>query len=263
MNSFRDRVVLITGAASGIGRQLALTLAREGARIAAVDLSREGLDRLTADLAGQDPLATAIVDVTDLSALRRATAALEGQLGPTDVLIANAGIGRETAALTFKAEDVNAQLHVNLIGVVNSIDAVLAGMRQRRRGHLVAISSLASFHGIPRMAGYCAIKAGVNALMDSLRVELRPLGIDCTTICPGWIRTPLTEPIGVPAHLMMRVEEAVDRMVAAIRARKRFVAFPASSVLQVRLLRHLPGGLGDWLAGRFLAQAARMKVPEG
>ncbi len=102
------------------------------------------------------------------------------------------------------------------------------------------------------MAGYCASKAGVNALMDGLRVELKSLGIATTTICPGWIRTPLTANIDVPHVNMMTVEEAVRRIVQAIRARKTFVAFPAGTVWQVRLLRYLPLRVGDWLAYRLL-----------
>src|SRR5262249_54383520 len=161
------------------GRQLALTLAAEGARIAALDRQAEGLDALAAELKGK-PLACAVADVTDLPGLRAAVARLEGELGPTDLLVANAGIGRETPALTFRAEDIAEQINVNLIGVANSIDAVLPGMRERRRGHLAALSSLASYRGLPLMAGYCASKAGVNALLDALRVELRPLGIAVT-----------------------------------------------------------------------------------
>src|SRR5579885_97065 len=192
MQSFANQVALVTGAGSGLGRQLALRLAAEGARIAAVDLSAEALAKLTAELAGK-PVATAVADVADVNALRAAVPQLEQQLGPVDLLIANAGIGRETSALAFRAEDVAAQVNVNLIGVANSIDAVLPGMLARRRGHLAAISSLASYRGLPKMAGYCASKAGVNNLLDGLRLELKPLGIAVTTICPGWIRTPLTE----------------------------------------------------------------------
>ncbi|HZT80250.1 MAG TPA: SDR family oxidoreductase, partial [Gemmataceae bacterium] len=181
MQSFANQVALVTGAGSGLGRQLALRLAAEGARIAAVDLSAEALAKLTAELAGK-PVATAVADVADVNALRAAVPQLEQQLGPVDLLIANAGIGRETSALAFRAEDVAAQVNVNLIGVANSIDAVLPGMLARRRGHLAAISSLASYRGLPKMAGYCASKAGVNNLLDGLRLELKPLGIAVTTI---------------------------------------------------------------------------------
>jgi short-subunit dehydrogenase len=102
------------------------------------------------------------------------------------------------------------------------------------------------------MAGYCASKAGVNALMDGLRVELKTLGIATTTLCPGWIRTPLTANIDVPHVNMMSVEAAVRRMVEAIRARRTFYAFPGGTVWQVRLLRYLPLWLGDLMAAQLL-----------
>jgi NAD(P)-dependent dehydrogenase (short-subunit alcohol dehydrogenase family) len=257
MDAFRDRVVLVTGAASGIGRRMALDLSAEGARVAALDLQAGALDELGKDFAGK-PFACAVADVTDLPAVRDAVARLEAQLGPTDVLIASAGIGRATPAENFRAEDVNAQVRVNLCGVVNCIDAVLPGMRQRRRGHLVALSSLASYHGLPRLGGYCASKAGLSALLDALRVELRPLGIAVTTLCPGWVRTPLTDPLGLPPAQAMEVGEAVRRMLHAVAARRPFLAFPAGNVWKVRLLRYLPRPLGDWLAHQRLVRAAKM-----
>src|SRR5262249_32781339 len=130
MQEFANRVVLVTGAGSGIGRRFAHVLAAEGARVAALDRSAESLAALAAELPGR-PFASAVADVTDLAATRAAAAELEARLGPTDLLFASAGIGKATSALDFKAEDVNAQINVNLVGVVNSIDAVLPGMRQR------------------------------------------------------------------------------------------------------------------------------------
>jgi NAD(P)-dependent dehydrogenase (short-subunit alcohol dehydrogenase family) len=250
MTSFADRTVLITGAASGIGRQLALTFAAEGARIGALDCNAAGLAELTAHLG--KGVAGAGADVTDLAGMQRAVADLEERLGPTDVLIACAGIAREMPAETYRAEDFAAQVNVNLIGVSNSVDAVLPGMRQRRRGHLVVLSSLASYHGLPRMAGYCASKAGVNALFDALRVELRPYDIAVTTLCPGFIRTPMTAPHARPGLDMMELEDAVRQMVRAIRARRPFLAFPSSAAWQMRLLRYLPLSWGDWLVARML-----------
>jgi NAD(P)-dependent dehydrogenase (short-subunit alcohol dehydrogenase family) len=256
MNAFANRVVLITGAGNGIGRELAVTLAAEGARISAIDIQADALASLRTQLPA-GACSTAVADVTDLAGLRQAVERLEGERGPTDILIANAGIGRETSALDFDADAVNAQVRVNLIGVVNSIDTVLPGMCQRRAGHLVAISSLASYRGLPRMAGYCASKAGVNALMDALRVELRPTGVACTTICPGWIRTALTAAIKLPTLKMMDVEVAVRRMVQAIRVKKPFLAFPPGIAWQVRLLRFLPRPVSDWMTYRFLVRLKR------
>ncbi|HEY7307887.1 MAG TPA: SDR family NAD(P)-dependent oxidoreductase [Gemmataceae bacterium] len=246
MESFRNRVVLITGAASGIGRTLALTLAREDARVAALDRQAEALDGLAADLKGKI-LACAVADVTDLAAVRAAVAQLETQLGPTDLMVASAGIGIETPAESFRAEDFTAQIQVNLIGVINTLDAVLPGMCARQRGHVAVLSSMASYRGLPHMGGYCASKAGVNSLLDALRVELRPKGIAVTTICPAWIRTPLTTPLDLPDKDMMEVDDAVRRIVEALRARRPFLAFPAGFAWQARLLRHTPRPISDWL----------------
>jgi NAD(P)-dependent dehydrogenase (short-subunit alcohol dehydrogenase family) len=232
---------------------MALTLAAEGARILAVDLHPEPLAALERDLAGK-PVAWAVADVTDRAALVPAVARLSERLGPVDLLIASAGIGLATPALDFPAEDFEAVVRVNLVGVANTIAAVLPSMMTRRRGHLVALSSLASFRGLPSMAGYCASKAGVNALMESLRLELKPRGIAVTTICPGWIRTPMTAKIAGSLPGLLEVDEAVRVMVEAIRRRRPFLAFPRSSATRVRLLRWLPCGVSDWLIGRMLRQ---------
>ena len=258
MHSFANRVVLITGAGSGIGRRLAQLLSAEGAAVAALDRNPEGLAALEKELQGR-PFAAAAADVTDLAATRAAAAQLESRLGPTDVLIASAGIGKETSALDFRAEDVAAQINVNLTGVANSVDAVLPGMRQRRRGQIVVLSSLASYRGLPLMAGYCASKAGVSALCESLRVELAPLGIAVTALCPGWIRTPLTKDIAVPQPYMMEVDYAVGRMLKAMRAQRPHAAFPRRAAWLVRLLRWLPARLSDWLVRRKFERMMQQK----
>ncbi|NBO92304.1 MAG: SDR family NAD(P)-dependent oxidoreductase [Planctomycetia bacterium] len=251
MSVFRDRVVLITGAASGIGRQLALLLAAEGAKIAALDLQAQGLESLQTELVGRT-FVRRTVDVTDLSALRQVVRDIEGQIGATDIVIASAGLGRGTPAAAWRAEDVNSILNVNLLGVVNTVDAVLPGMRQRRTGHFVVMSSLASYRGLPHMAAYSASKAACNTLCDSLRVELAGDGIAVSCVCPGWINTPMTQAIGIPSRLMMSLDDAALQIREAIRSRRKFVAFPLISAWQVWLLRSLPRPLGDWLAGLLL-----------
>src|SRR5262249_29413465 len=155
-----------------------LTLADQGYAIAALDLRPEGLVELEQTLKARNcSVACATADVGDAASLAAAAVELERRLGDTDLLVPNPGIGFGNSALDFRAEDFAAHLRVNLQGVANSVAAVLPGMLRRRRGHLVAISSLASYRGLPKMAGYCASKAGVNALLDALRVELRPHGI--------------------------------------------------------------------------------------
>jgi NAD(P)-dependent dehydrogenase (short-subunit alcohol dehydrogenase family) len=254
VSEFRDRVALITGAASGIGRRLAARLKQEGARLAAIDTNAAGLE----SLAQETGAATAVADVTDLTAMRAAARELEAKAGPTDLLIASAGIGRKTAAAPYDAEGFNATVMVNLVGLSNSVAAVVDGMRERRRGHLVALSSLASYRGLPFMSGYCASKAGVNALFDALRVELAAFGVRTTTVCPGWIKTPMTDNLGLKPGEVMAVEAAAEVILDAVRRDRAFVAFPGHLVRQVRLLKYLPRGLSDWLTRRHLERAKKL-----
>lgn len=246
-------VALITGAGSGIGRELARRLAGQGRAIAGVDRQAEGLAQLEAELKRQDrQIATEVADVTDGPLLRDKVASLEQRLGPIELMIASAGVGLETSSLSLRFEDLHAVIGVNLLGVANSVAAVLPGMLQRRQGHLVAISSLASFLGVPRMLAYCASKSGVNAFMDSLRVEVRPYNIYTTTLCPGWTRTPMTANIRHPMPGIMDVDYAVGRMLDAIRRRKSFAAFPRSMAWRLRIVNWLPRAARDWVIAKTL-----------
>jgi NAD(P)-dependent dehydrogenase (short-subunit alcohol dehydrogenase family) len=252
------RVALITGAASGIGRQLAINLANEGWAIGGIDLNADPLAKLANELSNK-PLATEVADVTDRRALEAAVARLEERLGPTEMVVASAGIGVETSALVSCADDIERTIRINLIGVSNTLMAVVPGMRRRRKGHLVAISSMASYRGIPRMAGYCASKAGVNALMDALRVELKPLGIVATTICPGWIKTPMTAELQGEMPGLMSVEDAARYILRAVREKRPFYAFPPALVRRSRMLRYLPIRASDWILSRMMPALPEFK----
>jgi NAD(P)-dependent dehydrogenase (short-subunit alcohol dehydrogenase family) len=225
MNTPTQPVALITGAGSGIGRALARILATDGYAIAAVDLSDDGLRGLAEELKDK-PYASAIADVTDPAGLQTAVRQLEASLGPVDLLVANAGVGYETTGVNYDIDGMNKIISVNLIGVSNSIGVVVPGMIERRRGHLVGVSSVASYRGLPRMLGYCASKAGVNAIMEGLRVELAPFGIHSTIVCPGWVKTPMTERLAGQLEHLLEVEEAAREIAYAIRNKLWFYTFP-------------------------------------
>lgn len=256
-------VTLITGAGSGIGRTLAQRLAREGHAIAAIDHREDGVRALAEELrAEQKPIAWALADVTHPDQLAQAVRDLETQLGPISLLIANAGIGIETSGLAYNMADMNKVMNVNLLGVSNSIGAVLPGMIERKRGHLVAISSIASYRGLPRMLAYCASKAGVNAIMDGLRVELAGEGIDVTTICPGWIKTPLTEKLEGRLEHLLTVDEAAEEILYAIRKKLRFYTFPRPMRWKLGFMLTWPLAWQDGLIRRMMHRINLKKMGE-
>jgi NAD(P)-dependent dehydrogenase (short-subunit alcohol dehydrogenase family) len=253
----QPRTALITGAGSGIGRCLAGVLAQDGYAIAGIDLREDGVRSLVEQLASQQKRAAwRVADVTDAKGLAAATRELEFELGPIDLLVANAGIGIETTGLNYDVEAMNKVIGVNLIGVSNSIGAVLPGMIERKRGHLVGISSVASYRGLPRLLAYCASKSGVNAIFDGLRVELQPLGIDVTIVCPSWVRTPLTERLE-GLEDVLDVDAACAEIAYAIRHKLDFHAFPRMMRWKLNFMLALPR---SWQDGMVRSMTGKIKV---
>src|SRR5262249_42349837 len=148
-------VVLLTGAAQGIGRATARALAERGFRLGLLDRAREPLEALETELgSAANDVVAATVDVRDGESLRQAVAHVEARLGPTEVLVACAGVGSLSSALDLDLEAFRQMLEINVLGVARSIEAVLPGMFARGKGHIVGISSVAGCRGMPWMPGY-------------------------------------------------------------------------------------------------------------
>jgi short-subunit dehydrogenase len=246
---WKGKVVLITGASSGIGRALALELGKRGARLGLTARRGEELLRLGEEIerAGGEALALP-ADVRDPAAMNEAAERVRARWGRVDVLVANAGMSSTTAGTRLNAGEVGDVISVNVLGVVNSVAAVLPGMLERGAGHLVAISSLASYRGMPKSGAYSASKAAVSTLFESLRVDLRRSGIDVTTIHPGFIRTPLTEGRKKKLPFLLEPEDAACRIIRAVERRARTYAFPWQLASLVRVIKHMPGAVYDRLA---------------
>ncbi|HEY3102317.1 MAG TPA: SDR family NAD(P)-dependent oxidoreductase [Pyrinomonadaceae bacterium] len=258
--NWANQVVLITGASSGIGRGLALELARRGANLGLVARRKEVLDEIVEDIRAQtnanggDSQAVRVValpaDVQDAQSMRAAADRLQAEFGRIDVLIANAGIGATNDAAELDAAKVANVINVNVIGVANSVAAVVPEMVKRGSGHLVVISSLAAYRGLPKSAAYCASKAAVSAMFESLRLDLNPRGIDVTIVHPGFIKTPLTAGRQAKLPWLQELEPAVKKIVKAIERRKKSFAFPWQLATIVRAGMFMPNAMYDWIASR-------------
>ena len=246
---WKDKVVLVTGASSGIGRALAVEWGRRGARVGVLARRAEALIEVAGEVERAGGKALALTaDVRDAAEMEKAVARVQELWGGIDVLVANAGMTTTTGATKLRAGEASDVISVNVIGVINSVAAVLPGMLERRGGHLVAISSLASYRGMPKSGAYSASKAAVSTFFESLRVDLRKSGIAVTTIHPGFIRTPMTAGRKTKLPFLMEVEPAARLIVRAVERRARTYAFPWQLASVVRLMKYIPDALYDRFA---------------
>jgi len=187
------RLAVVTGAASGIGRAIALLAARRGADLAVCDLDREGLAEVEGQAArlGRGVLARR-VDVADRDAMRAFAEAVHGGPGPADLLVNNAGVGLVGGFLDTELPDWDWIVGINLMGVVHGCHFFVPRMVERGSGHVVNLSSLAGYHANPALAAYTATKFAVLGLSEALRDELWGSGVGVTAVCPGIINTPIT-----------------------------------------------------------------------
>jgi NAD(P)-dependent dehydrogenase (short-subunit alcohol dehydrogenase family) len=189
---FRERTVLITGASSGIGRDIALTFAKMGARVALLARRADVLETLAAEIteAGGEALVLA-ADVTRRAEVRDAIDRALAHFGRIDVLINSAGIAIPDRVETMPPEDLERMMSVNLMGTLHTMQAVLPAMRAAGAGSIVNIASLAGRRGMPPLGAYCATKFAVVGLTEALRVELFGTGIRLSLVMPGVIDTPM------------------------------------------------------------------------
>jgi NADP-dependent 3-hydroxy acid dehydrogenase YdfG len=252
--AFADRSVLLTGAASGIGRALALRLVACGATVHAADLDPAGLDRLAAEASGPGKVVPRKLNVTDRADYARwieeCTAA-----GPIDYLFNNAGVSLLGEAHKVPFPRWRWLLDINVMGVMNGIMFVYPVMVKQGHGHLIATSSVAGVTGYATAAAYTASKKAVIGMCDSLAAEAKAYGVKVSVVCPGYVSSNIfTEDNVLGANVkevihdlpapMMTPETAARHYLDGVASRKQRIIFPANAKLLCALARWLPFTLG-------------------
>jgi short-subunit dehydrogenase len=247
---FRGRTALITGASSGIGRDLALNLAGMGARVALLARRRTMLEDLAREIAtvGNEPLVL-VADVTRREDCVAAVDRALGDFGHLDILINSAGIMEPGPVEALDGAALERMMRVNLFGTLHMMQAVLPAMRQARAGNIVNIASLAGRRGMPPLGGYCATKFAVVGLTEALRVELYGSGVKISLVMPGVIDTPMTQGgagvdqlKGVPAGLYaMPVQWVTSAAIAAIVFGLTEVDVPPGAAILEKIGALMPG----------------------
>jgi len=269
LGSFRKQVVLVTGASSGIGKEVVLSFARQGAKLALAARRRELLGEVAQ--AVRDTGSEVLVVPTDVTAPRAARAAVAKvyrKWGRLDILVNNAGIMIPSPVEALQPKDLEAMLRVNVFGALSMMQAVLPLMRRQERGSIVNVASLAGRRGVSPLGGYCATKFALVGLTEALRTELDPAQIHLGLVMPGVVDTPMARSIDQdetwPAMLNMPPEWVAAAVLLAVRFRLREISVPPGAAT-MEVLAALTPGISDTLirwgtaASRLLARRTSAK----
>ena len=274
IGTFRDQVVLVTGASSGIGRETALRFAQQGAAVALAARRRAQLEELAAAIETTGGQAMIVpTDVTDAHAARAAVAAVRRKWKRLDILVNNAGILKLAAVEKLRATDLEAMLQVNLFGALFMTQAALPLMRRQGNGSIINVASLAGRRGISPLGGYCATKFALVGLTEALRTDLADTPIHVGLVLPGVVDTPMAEGINQdellttwPSALNMPPEWVVAAVLLSARFHLREVSVPPGAAT-VELIGAMAPGITDTLirwttaAGRLLVGTPGKRAP--
>lgn len=244
--------VFLTGASSGIGEALARHYAAGGATLGLLARRGDLLRSLKASLDAPGDIYPC--DVRDLAAVSAAADDFIARFGVPDLVIGNAGVSFGT--LTEHAEDAavfREVLDINVMGLVNTFHPFVRPMRNRGSGTLAGIASVAGFRGLPGATAYSASKAAAIRYLEGLRVELRSSGVRVTTLCPGYIATPMTSRNPYPMPFILQADDAARRFARAIASGTSYAVIPWQMAIAGRVLAVLP----NWLYDRLVARGGR------
>ena len=237
--------ILITGASSGIGKAVAFEMAKRGYSLALTARRQAELEDIRTEILQQNPSAVVEVrslDVTDYEAVFATIRDLANTLSGLDIVFVNAGVGFNEPIGVGEFEKSRKTIEVNLLGAMATVDAAIGHFLERDSGHIVGVSSVAAYRGMPTDGSYGASKAGLSNYLEALRVEVYDKNIDVTVLHPGFIDTPLTEDL--PSRpFLISAEKAATIMAGMIEKKVKSSTVPVFPWNLIgRLLKMLPAG---------------------
>ncbi|MEZ0538757.1 SDR family oxidoreductase [Fibrella arboris] len=261
-SSFKQKVAWVTGASSGIGEALAISLARQGARLVLSARRPDELDRVALATGLPDSqLLILPLDVTADELLPGYVAAVLARFGQIDYLFLNAGITQRSFAIDTDLAVYRRLMDVNFFGAIALVQVVLPAMLAQKSGHFVVTSSVFGKIGVKQRTGYCASKHALHGYFDALRAEVAAAGLQVTMVCPGYIRTPIStsaltaqggnygksdkhQEQGMPAN------KCASKMLTAVAAGREEVYIGGSELFGIYLKRFFPALLARILRNR-------------
>jgi short-subunit dehydrogenase len=246
-----NKVVLLTGASSGIGYSLAKLLPKENCSVALISRRKYILDELAEELKnGGVKILSYKCDVGNIDEVRNIFELVEKDFGKIDIAILNAGASHRADVKNFSAEFAKEIFDANTFGIINCVEQLLPQFIQRKEGMIVGVSSLAESRGFPKSGFYNASKCAASLLLESLRIELKPYNIKVITVKPGFVRTPMTDKNEFHMPFLMDVDKATKIIIEGIKKEKRIIQFPFSTVIGSKMVKFMPDWLFDFLMSK-------------
>jgi short-subunit dehydrogenase len=241
--------IFITGASSGIGRELCFKYAAPGVTLGMLSNSNSGgLEETASSCRAKGAVVvTYLADVSDTAAMRRCIAEYITAAGHADLVIANAGVRHEEAEDYSDTEKSWRLMEVDVLGVMNTISPFVSLMKSRKAGPLAVVSSISAFRGTQNSGIYSASKAAVNIWMESMRLRLIPYSVKVTVLCPGFVKTAMTEGLTFWQPGSLSADRAAEIIQEGIARGKRTCVFPWQSRLIWGTFKLMPGELYDFL----------------
>ena len=247
------RTALVTGASSGIGSALAQLLARHGITVALVARRASELQNVADRITSEGGRSIVVpVDVSDPIAVTEAVKRVDAELDGLDLVVANAGVAVTRWSGKLVWDDCASTIGVNVVGATATLVAAIPGMIARGRGHLVGVSSLAAYRGLPKLAVYSASKAYLSSLLEALRIDLASKNITVSDVRPGYVRTAMNENTKGKMPLSLDASQAAQQIFDAILAKKALHAFPLPVASAMRSMSWLPIALYDKVAAKLV-----------
>lgn len=248
MLTLRNKRVFLTGASSGIGYALAKKLADEGCIVFVMARRIERLHELVSEMnSSPGEIHSYQCDITDKERVRKITTEIVNISGGIDIAILNSGIGRPEGIDKYSSDYAAEIFGINVIGMVKCIEVLLPIFIDQKKGIIAGVSSLADNRGYGRSGFYCASKAAVTIMLESLRIEMKKFGVDVVTIKPGFVRSEMTARNKSKMPFLMDADKAAGIIIRGLKKEKRIIQFPLPTVLGAKIIGLLPGRFYEYL----------------
>ena len=250
--NFPGKVILITGASSGIGKEIALQLSKEKCSLALlarrIDLLNELAEQLKSNAAKIEILKC---DVADPGEVKLIVSEIKNRFGKIDVAILNAGIGHRAGAKEYSAASSKKVFDTNVLGIINFVENILPDFIERQSGVIVGVTSLSDSRGWPGSGFYSASKIAATRLLESLRIDVKQYNIKVITVKPGFVRTAMTAKNNFPMPFLMDAAKAAKIILKGIKKEKRIIQFPFLTALGSRVIGIMPDFLFRYYASKW------------